>query len=392
MRIFVFEFTTGGGLFDEAGAHIRSGLAGCHVHASMDMPAMDESHDSSLHTHDKREHGTRASGDLAALAREGRAMVTALADDFAALADVQVQILRDCRWSAPDSPIVRIRQVESAAEFRAAFDDETAKADFTVVIAPECGGVLLECAERALVCGGKLLGPSPDVVRLTSDKHATAEHLARHGVPVPMGRLLAPGESWPADLCPPLVRKPRDGAGSQGVRLIESPLAEKELPLAAGGWRVETYYPGTPASVAVLCGLAGCVALKPCVQRLSQDGRFRYLGGSLPLDPPLAERAADLATRAIGALPSTLGYLGVDLILGDCPSGRDDVVIEINPRLTTSYIGLRAYVRGNLAQAMLDVAAGRAPSLSAGERRVEFDADGSLRISADESARSKLRR
>ena len=132
---------------------------------------------------------------------------------------------------------------------------------------------------------------------MTSDKHATAEHLARHGLPVPGGRALAPDESWPADLSPPLVLKPRDGAASQGIRLIESPLAEMELPLAAGGFRVETYYPGAPASVAVLCGPAGCVALEPCVQRLSQDGRFRYLGGSLPLDPPLAERAADLATR-----------------------------------------------------------------------------------------------
>ena len=38
-------------------------------------------------------------------------------------------------------------------------------------------------------------------------------------------------------------------------------------------------------------------------------------------------------------------------MLGDDPAGADDVVIEINPRLTTSYLGLRRLARDNLADA-----------------------------------------
>jgi predicted ATP-grasp superfamily ATP-dependent carboligase len=74
-----------------------------------------------------------------------------------------------------------------------------------------------------------------------------------------------------------------------------------------------------------------------------------------------------------------LGFIGVDMALGDDPEGRDDSVIEINPRLTTSYAGLRIASRTNLAQAMLDVAAGQTPTLAFDETHLEFDADGSVR-------------
>jgi predicted ATP-grasp superfamily ATP-dependent carboligase len=364
VRIFIFEYTTGGGLFEALDAPNRE-------------PTAARSPGDEKTPHDFK---GQTGGNLTALACEGQAMVSALAGDFALLAGAEVQTLRDGRWSRREPPGVHVRRVASCSEYRAAFDEETARADYTVVIAPECGGTLAACVERALECGGKLLSPSPTVVRLASDKHATAEHLASHGVAVPQGRLLAPRESLPADLAYPLVLKPCDGAGSQGIRLIESPLDAHELALPAGNWRVETFCSGMPASAAALCGPAGCTALPPCAQKLSADGQFRYLGGWLPLDPPLAARARALATRALHTLPSPSGYLGVDLILGACASGRDDVVIEINPRLTTSYVGLHASVHGNLAQAMLDVAAGRMPSLPVGKRRVEFDADGTLRF------------
>ena len=78
---------------------------------------------------------------------------------------------------------------------------------------------------------------------------------------------------------------------------------------------------------------------------MSDDGRFVYLGGSLPLPHALASRATRLAQQAVAALPDPLGYVGVDLVLGADADGADDYVIEINPRLTTSYIGLRAAAR-----------------------------------------------
>ena len=111
---------------------------------------------------------------------------------------------------------------------------------------------------------------------------------------------------------------------------------------------------------------------------MSDDGRFAYQGGSLPIGEACAGRAVEIAARAIASLPRPLGYLGVDLVLGLDPDGRGDTVIEINPRLTTSYVGLRALCQTNLAQAMIEVAAGRDVELCWQTRFLQFDSAGNV--------------
>jgi predicted ATP-grasp superfamily ATP-dependent carboligase len=118
---------------------------------------------------------------------------------------------------------------------------------------------------------------------------------------------------------------------------------------------VQPFIPGRPASVAFLIGPRQTVALAPAWQHLSDDGRFHYRGGSAPMhDDALAERAVHIARRAVEAVPGLGGYVGVDLLLGDAA----DAVIEINPRLTTSYVGLRALAADNLMGLLLRVVRG----------------------------------
>ena len=85
-----------------------------------------------------------------------------------------------------------------------------------------------------------------------------------------------------------------------------------------------------------------------------------------------------LARRAVEALAGLRGYVGVDVVLGD-----NDQVIEINPRLTTSYVGLRALAETNLAEAMLRVVGGEEVSLRWRPGMVCFGADGTLDWHAD---------
>ena len=58
-----------------------------------------------------------------------------------------------------------------------------------------------------------------------------------------------------------------------------------------------------------------------------------------------------LAGRVALAIPELWGYAGIDLILG--PDGP--VILEINPRLTTSYAGLRSATGENPAALVLDL-------------------------------------
>jgi tyramine---L-glutamate ligase len=235
-----------------------------------------------------------------------------------------------------------------------------------------------------LASGGRLLGPDLQTIRLTSDKHSLSVFLHGRGVSVPHGVAIETGDTVPADFAFPAVLKPRDGAGSVGIEVIDAAADAAHHARVTQPARLEKLCPGLACSVAVLCGRRGCVSLEPCRQHVRRDCNFRYDGGSLPLEDALARRARRLAEQAVAILPGALGYLGVDLVLGDDPSGSQDVVIEINPRVTTSYVGLRAATQQNLAEAMIAIAADETCQVSFRREPIEFRPDG--RITAGASA------
>ena len=101
---------------------------------------------------------------------------------------------------------------------------------------------------------------------------------------------------------------------------------------------------------------------------------FTYCGGSTPLEHPLAERAVDAALRTCRALPGLRGYVGVDLVLTE----SDAVLIEVNPRLTTAYLGARMAIDGNIAALALDACSGSLPSPPPPCRSVRFDTAGRI--------------
>ena len=110
-------------------------------------------------------------------------------------------------------------------------------------------------------------------------------------------------------------------------------------------------------------------------QLISKDDGFTFHGGrSLLHKPELCQRAHELARAAIECLPNSTGYLGVDLVLGH----KDDTVIEINPRITTSYIGLRAMAKSNLAEAMVSVGQGHRTHIEFHDRGLQFFPNGEI--------------
>ncbi len=313
-------------------------------------------------------------------------MLRALATDLAAIGGTHVQVVADDRGlpgPLPDCELIGVCRTENASELLGRL---SAKADWTVVIAPEFDGILYRLCQVVEDAPGRLLGTSSSLVEMLGDKQRTVGHLEQHGVPTPRGKLWSPGDSLPS-LSPPLVVKPNDGAGSQDTYLCgDTGQLSRVLQNYRHTARVEEFVEGTPASVAFLCGPGGAIALPACLQAIRTRDRLEYMGGSLPLVPGLSPRARLLATRAIRSLPTTCGYVGVDLVLGDDADGLGDCVMEINPRVTTSYVGLRAIARANIAQAMLDVAEGGRPDLSFADNVVRFDTEGNVCVSAGSSS------
>jgi tyramine---L-glutamate ligase len=273
---------------------------------------------------------------------EGRAMRDALFEDFSALRDIKAVAFPD----------------EAAPVSQESFEEMCKLSDWTILIAPAFDNCLSHLAESVHRAGGHLLVPSLDAIRLTSDKLNLFNHWRSHQIPTP-----ATSERDPT-ACEafPVVWKPRDGAGSNMTFLLNSAqgVARAKAIVATEGHRgpmiFQEYISGEAASIAFLCGPCGNMPLLPASQLLSHDGRFSYQGGKIPLAQDLAERAVKLGQQAVDCIPGLRGYVGVDLVLGSAEDRSRDYAIEINPRLTTSYVGLRRLADFNLAEAMLKTA------------------------------------
>jgi tyramine---L-glutamate ligase len=335
MHIFLYEWITGGGLVEDHGR----------------LPA--------------------------SLLSEGSAMISALAADFAAIAS-RVTVLKDPRLTEFSPTGAEVVEVHSEFDRREQFERLASAADWTLVIAPEFDGLLRAAVADVHASGGRSLNASDEFIAIAAHKHRTAERLRAAGVQAPHGLILeADAENLPIDFDYPAVLKPIAGAGSQHTLLVNGP--GDEPPPYPWPRRLEKFHPGRAASVAVLCGPNGHFPLPPCWQNLSSDGRFHYRGGGMIHEGNLAARASALALSTLRALPAAAGYVGVDLVLGDASDGSEDVAIEVNPRPTTSYVGLRAMIHENLAQALLKVVTGGASvELKHREEPIEFSADGAV--------------
>lgn len=305
-------------------------------------------------------------------------MLRAVVADFAALDGCDVITTRDPRL-AGELPVGEVYPVQPGG-FDAAFDRCLAVCDAALVVAPEQGGLLAGLVERVERAGVLHLGSRSDAVRVAGDKLETIARLAEAGVPVPP-TLEAPTPSAAASLGFPLILKPRDGAGCVGLRRVG------ELAGLAEAWREATqeasgspliaqpYVQGRHASVSLICDGQAARPISLNGQEIAEGARFEYRGGVVPLEHPLSARALEVATRACGLVPGLRGYVGVDLVLG-----RDAVVMEINPRLTTAYTGLRRALGGNLAAVLLRAARGEVPASLPVVARAQFTAGGEVRV------------
>ena len=239
---------------------------------------------------------------------------------------------------------------------------EAARAAMTIVVAPETEGLLAARVAAVRRAGGAALAPDAAFLEVAADKHATVQALAAAGVPVPAGRLLPAGGEWPAEFARPAVRKPCDGAGGDAL-VVVPPDARPPSP-ADRATRLEVLVEGLPVGVSCLCGPGGVVPLTPLRQRFAAGPGSPYVGGEPLADSGATRRAVQLAGRAVAAVERfaggrARGWVGVDMILGHAADGRGDRVLEVNPRLTTSFVGHAAGAATSLVRQLIDVAAGR---------------------------------
>ena len=311
------------------------------------------------------------------LAREGSAMLAALIADLAAIGGHQIVTTADPRFALKAPPGVEVVTLSQQSSKRA-LDRLISSADAVWLIAPETGRTLERLAVRVERQGKMLLGSSSSAIRRASDKAGLPRILALQGIPHPNTRVFSPKAV--RELGYPMVLKPARGAGCEGVWLVRN---ARELRQAVGVGRdaspgarvlIQRYVPGMAASVSLLADGRRAVALTVNSQRMRMSRPFLYGGGQTPLSHPLAQRAAQAAVRACEGLPGLRGYVGVDFVLTEA----EPCVIEVNPRLTTAYLGVRSVMDDNVAALALAACAGKLPRAPAIGRSIRFTPSGRL--------------
>jgi predicted ATP-grasp superfamily ATP-dependent carboligase len=217
-------------------------------------------------------------------------------------------------------------------------------------------------------------------VRLATSKRQTAELLAAHGIAVAPTMTLATAL---ADAPPPSatgwVVKPDDGAGAEDTQLFRSQAALQRWAATrpdVARFVVQPYLTGAAASLSLLCRNGHMRLLSCNSQDVRLDGdRFRYHGGAVGGREDRRAAYEPLAARIAASVPDLWGYAGVDLV----ETAGGPVVIEINPRLTTSYVGLHRALGVNPAGLVLQLLAGDtaaiAPSRHILQQAVEVASD-----------------
>jgi carbamoyl-phosphate synthase large subunit len=180
-------------------------------------------------------------------------------------------------------------------------------------------GLALRRDELAAV-GTRLAAPSHETLVATLDKFRLAE-VCSPTVNVPRTRLLdeaGVAEPWSF----PVIVKPRSGAGSRGVKLIESRAALVDLGFD-DSIMIQAYLPGDEFSVDVLADLDGNVIAAVPRSRERVDSGVSIAGRTV--------RRAELEDTA-AAVARAIGLTGVaNVQLRYDVDGRP-ALLEVNPR------------------------------------------------------------
>ncbi|VAX16994.1 FIG00858196: hypothetical protein [hydrothermal vent metagenome] len=314
--------------------------------------------------------GVFEGGGASALLDEGAAMLKAALSDFGAVTEGRgwhVFGIADQSLAERFTDFSEIKQV--VGDTGANFKNALIGCDGALLIAPETGGVLQKLTESLVSMGKINLGSGQSAVAMTGDKPAFASLMERVGIPHPSTFIIADGFNPGAVFGKKWVSKPVDGAGSEGVSI--HPVGDNFRFVAGAGMLAQEYTEGEAMSLCVVSGEKESMILS--VNRQMFDigpgpgPGLRYAGGVITSAEPCVE-LIKIVDKIKLAIPGLRGFWGLDYI----QTGSGPVVIEVNPRLTSSYCALVEALNVNPAGIILDSALDKALPDSFDRKEIEF--------------------
>jgi predicted ATP-grasp superfamily ATP-dependent carboligase len=298
---------------------------------------------------------------------EGFSMLRTLVADFKA-AGHSVSTVLDSRLAALNPPVGADYTVP-VSSFRVAeqtIQKLSESVDAAYLIAPESNQMLQSLVANIEQADVPSLNCRASAIASVSDKAAMLQRVKEKGLPTPATVIVSAFDDVPRikqSICGslgfPLVVKPVDGVGCAGLSVVNSEqqvagaVAKILSESASKYFMAQKLVRGIAISVSLLATDSEALPLslnKQDVSLMPPEANSTYTGGQVPFDSLLKSEAFATAEAVVKSFHGLKGYVGVDLVLTE----KEAVVIEVNPRLTTSYVGLRKTAGFNLAQAIIN--------------------------------------
>ncbi|MFX1523757.1 MAG: ATP-grasp domain-containing protein [Promethearchaeota archaeon] len=248
---------------------------------------------------------------------------------------------------------------------------------YVFIIAPESAKILYRLTKVANSAKIELLSTNLEGIKIGMSKWSTYEFFKEKKITSPK-TFLIPHRKMHLDhsfiqhifnkLKKPVIIKPEDGVGAESIYYIESQdqlnrffLKSLKNDKDKRKYIIQEFIKGTDLSMSLIgktCSKNSHFKTPLLLSVNSQEINIKnakfvseYFGGTTPIENhPIVEKQINDMFKNVDFSP-ILGYFGIDFI-----RTSDDklVFIEINPRLTTSYIGLRNAININPVQLILD--------------------------------------
>lgn len=302
------------------------------------------------------------------LAREGSLMLQAMLRDFRQLSapNIELHLMLDPRFL----PLLEVDEVENEyavvslqthitqVNYLDELSDLAKNMDWVFPVAPESERILESLSDRLRSeTHAHVLLSSSETIHLCADKFACLSYLQQAQIPCVPSYLFEHFSHMNRDeQNTRWVVKPRCAEGAEGVSVYQNAidvpaffedLSETERPQ----WILQPFVDGESISLSLLCKRGKAILLACNTQEVSfteQGAQLRSLCVNGQGDKIAS--LGSLALQIAQALPGLYGYIGVDLMM----QAGQAKVLEINPRLTTSYAGLATSLGQNPAEIMLN--------------------------------------
>ena len=286
------------------------------------------------------------------LAQEGLLMLQGLLDNLNDLTDIHYQVLLDSRIvdKLTVSPAY-YTLIGPEHEFQQVFLDQLETCDAAWPIAPETEGILLRLCE-IIQASGKILLTSPaTAVALAGNKWLTYQQLLAHAIATVATFkqdefAFVPGE-W--------LIKPLDGVGCEDSHIITNSRVFVEITssLEREKHLIQPHLQGEKTSLSCLFKQGEGWLICANRQHFEVINQHYHLVGITVNFTAKVGRYLPLVDAIAKAFPDLWGYVGIDLI----ETAEETLVLEINPRLTTSFVGIAQACGVNCAELVLSLLA-----------------------------------